>query len=263
MSRLFTFGCSYTLWPWPTWADIVAHELKIPHQNWGLPGLGNVGINNRIIECDLKNNINSDDYVLVVWSSWTREDRFKVKKSHTPYMGWSCFGDVFDTYDKQFVDNYWSLSNDLYKNSTAIIQTNRIFDIKFNGHIEKPLVNDYHDSNLGFDEREKNLAMFFEPHIPSDGIYHRDTHYCKYSKQLKESHPDVLSHLNYTIDYIMPKLGRTMSAETIDYFTRMDHDIDEFTRRTDCSDRKVFNDSLNALLIEKYNWDFNQYHGYN
>lgn len=263
MSRLFTFGCSYTLWPWPTWADIVAHELKIPHQNWGLPGLGNVGINNRIIECDLKNNINSDDYVLVVWSSWTREDRFKVKKSHTPYTGWSCFGDVFDTYDKQFVDNYWSLSNDLYKNSTAIIQTNRIFDIKFNGHIEKPLVNDYHDSNLGLDEREKNLAMFFEPHIPSDGVYHHSKHYCKYNKKLEENHPDVLSHLNYTIEYIMPKLGRTMSSETIDYFTRMDHDIDEFSRRTDCSDRKMFNINLNQLLIEKYNCDFNQYHGHN
>ena len=35
-NRLFTFGCSYTRYNWPTWADIIADDLQIPFQNWGV-----------------------------------------------------------------------------------------------------------------------------------------------------------------------------------------------------------------------------------
>lgn len=259
MSRLFTFGCSYTNWPWPTWADILAHELKIPHENWALPGIGNISIANRMLECDLKNNFTDDDFILVVWSSWTREDRFKVKKAFAPY-GWNCLGDVHYSYDKDFIDNHWSLSNDLYKNSTAIIQANRMFDLRFNGHITYPIVFDYADSYLGFDESETNLSKFFEPYIPNDGLYNHDKHTCNY--KLHESHPDVMSHLNYTLEYIMPKLNLVMSTETIEHFTKMDQDIHQFAINNDSSNRKVFNHNLIEFLMDKYNWTTSNNYGF-
>ena len=260
MSRLFTFGCSYTLWPWPTWADIVAHELKLEHHNWALPGLGNVGIASRMLECDLTHKFNDDDIILVVWSSWTREDRFNVKKSFSD--GWSRLGDVHHSYDKDFIHDHWSLSNDLIKNSTSIIQSNRVFDIKFNGHIQTLLINGYEYSNLGFTESETNLAKFYEPYVPNDGIYDNEVYTCKY-KELNENHPDVLSHLNYTLEYIMPKLNLTMSPDTINHFTKMDQDIENFSRITHCQDRKTFNSRLNLYLLEHYNWEYSPYNGIN
>ena len=43
MRRLFTFGCSYTSWNWPTWADLLG--LEVEHfENWGHAGIGNRAI---------------------------------------------------------------------------------------------------------------------------------------------------------------------------------------------------------------------------
>ncbi len=74
-NRIFTFGCSYTSFMWPTWADIIADDLCLPLQNWGIAGIGNVAIVSRMLECDLKNKFTDSDLILVNWSSWHREDR--------------------------------------------------------------------------------------------------------------------------------------------------------------------------------------------
>jgi hypothetical protein len=74
-SRLFTFGCSFTQYHWPTWADILGQEAQ-EFQNWGLSGCGNDFILNRLIECHQRNTINKKDLVIIMWTSVTREDHF-------------------------------------------------------------------------------------------------------------------------------------------------------------------------------------------
>lgn len=100
MRRLFTFGCSFTRYKWPTWADIVGTGFDL-HQNWGLRGAGNNYIANSVIECDLTQKFTSDDTVIVQWSSVTREDRY-VNGS------WIVAGNVLGSeqpiYDRKFVD---------------------------------------------------------------------------------------------------------------------------------------------------------------
>ncbi len=265
MSRLFTFGCSYANWPWSTWAEIVAYDLEIPSQNWAMPGLGNVGIHSRLTECDLLHKFNKDDVILVVWSSWTREDRYDVKKRAQPERrSWSLTGDVHFTYDKQFVDNYWSMSNDLVKNSTAIISANKMFDIKFNGHISTPLTSLYNDPMLSFDKNEKLIAKFYEPHIPNDGEYSclNGKHLCRYTKT-QDSHPDVLSHLDYVREFIEPKLGKPLRKSTVDYFTEMHYTICDYTENTmDMSDGIDYRKKIESLLLTKFNRPNNSYRGF-
>ena len=73
--RFFAFGCSFTHYPWPTWADIIGQN--IPHyENWGMGGAGNQFIFNSIIECNRRNKFNEDDLVIVMWTSCSREDRY-------------------------------------------------------------------------------------------------------------------------------------------------------------------------------------------
>ena len=74
--RAFCFGCSFTNYEWPTWVDILRKDLDIQVQNWGLQGLGNVGILSKMIQCDIINKFTNEDLVIVLWSSWTREDRY-------------------------------------------------------------------------------------------------------------------------------------------------------------------------------------------
>lgn len=77
--RLFTFGCSMTEYPWPTWADILVHDLQSKGhtaENWGKCGAGNQYIFAKIMECHLKNNLGPNDWVLVCWTSFFRNDYY-------------------------------------------------------------------------------------------------------------------------------------------------------------------------------------------
>ena len=253
MSRLFTFGCSFTQFNWPTWADIVAYELNLPYQNWGMRGLGNIGIHSRLLECDLRNKFNENDIILVVWSDWSREDRYNVKTSSGTNK-WSATGGVIDSYDKNFIDNYCSISNDIMKNSTAIISANKMFDIRFNGYIDPPLINLHNDKALKFDETEKELSLFYEEHIPNDGGFTRTKHPCSYAL-INELHPDIISHLDYVTEYICPKLDMSLSNKTIDFFTGMHYHLVDFTNNVVHQNPKKPALHLIVKFISMYGWD--------
>jgi len=75
MARLFTFGCSFTHWSWPTWADILGREFE-QYENWGQRGAGNVFIFHSLIECYKKKVLGKGDKVVIMWSSYFREDRY-------------------------------------------------------------------------------------------------------------------------------------------------------------------------------------------
>ena len=77
MNRLFAFGCSFTNYHWPTWADIIAPNFD-EYQNWARIGAGNNFILNSLIECDLKNNFTEDDTVIVVFTLNARVDYYNI-----------------------------------------------------------------------------------------------------------------------------------------------------------------------------------------
>ena len=99
--RFFAFGCSFTQYYWPTWADIVSKEFKESY-NYGCNGAGNFFIYQSLIEAILRHKINKDDLVMVMFSNVTREDRFTKKR------GWITPGNLYfqNEYDEKFTKNY-------------------------------------------------------------------------------------------------------------------------------------------------------------
>lgn len=100
MKRLFTFGCSFTRYRWPTWADILALDYD-RHHNWAKGGGGNHFIFYSLIECARRNQITADDHVIIMWTSAAREDRY--------INGWKLQGSVYhcdlpSDYVAQFTD---------------------------------------------------------------------------------------------------------------------------------------------------------------
>ena len=80
MTRLFTFGCSFTqYWRWPSWADYVGRGFD-HYENWGLCGAGNSYIFNSLIECHQRNQIGPHDQVLIMWTNTSREDRYVIDR---------------------------------------------------------------------------------------------------------------------------------------------------------------------------------------
>ena len=89
MSRLFTFGCSYTNYRWSTWADCLAAEFDY-FENWGQSGGGNQYIFNSVMEADQRHHFDSNDTVIVCWSTFLRDDRYIDGRWHTLGNMFSC-----------------------------------------------------------------------------------------------------------------------------------------------------------------------------
>lgn len=106
MGRIFCFGCSFTGYWYPTWADILIEEAEsrgIEGYNFGRSGAGNLYIALRIWEAHAKFKFTSDDHILVCWSGWNREDRWVNGR------GWITPGNLAHqngTYEKWFVEKY-------------------------------------------------------------------------------------------------------------------------------------------------------------
>ena len=106
MSRLLTFGCSYTHYVWPTWSDFLGLHFQ-NYENWAIPGLGNQAIFERIIESHAANPITKDDTVIVQWSGHMRFDFFNrhVLKDRT--SNWRTCGSIFSQINKDILDKKW------------------------------------------------------------------------------------------------------------------------------------------------------------
>lgn len=105
MSRLFVFGCSATSWHWPTWAEMLGRSYD-HYENWGITGIGNRAIAERVSECVAKNKIGPGDTVIVQWTHFHRYD------SHVPGIivdsSWRCSGNIHSNpYELQWVKDGW------------------------------------------------------------------------------------------------------------------------------------------------------------
>jgi len=132
MARLFTFGCSFTNYSWPTWADFFGLEFDY-FENWGVPGIGNVAIANRVSECFIKNNITEDDTVVIQWTGHLRNDYhlFRDNNSRDLSNNWKTMGSMFgytntNLYNKKWIDNFFDEESYIMLSLNAIHLTTQL-----------------------------------------------------------------------------------------------------------------------------------------
>lgn len=126
--RIFAFGCSFTAYGWPTWADIIAVEAKTirtepygsQYFNYGVSGLGNLGIMARIAEANARYRFNQDDLVMVMWSTYSREDRWLND-------GWYAMGNVWNSpYPDEWVKDFCDPVGHMIRDHAIINHTNKM-----------------------------------------------------------------------------------------------------------------------------------------
>jgi len=129
--RLFTFGCSFTNYNWPTWADLYGLEYGAFHYNWGYAGLGNRAIAERLAECHARMEINSEDTVIIQWSSPLRHDYMRTNVRKTEGTYWATHGSVFSKENSKVFDYKWI--NTFWDEKAYLIHTlnNIVLTIKF------------------------------------------------------------------------------------------------------------------------------------
>lgn len=121
--RFFTFGCSFTQYFWPTWADIIAHSNFQNFENWGQLGAGNHYIFNSLVECHLKNKLTKHDTVAIMWTSVAREDRYVNKQWITP-------GNIYtqSTYSEELVKEFSDTRGFYIRDLALIYATKSLLD---------------------------------------------------------------------------------------------------------------------------------------
>lgn len=113
MKRLFTFGCSFTQFNWPSWADLLGQEQGVFYfANWGCAGLGNRAIAERVAECNVRAKFTPDDVVIVQWSSHFRHDWMHTRMPVEDVSLWRTKGSIFSppnhyTFDEHWVRKFW------------------------------------------------------------------------------------------------------------------------------------------------------------
>lgn len=114
MRRLFAFGCSFTDYPWPTWAEIAGLSFD-EFYNCGHCGAGNQLILGRILEADRRMQFTQDDVILVMWTSTPRLDMYNRGS-------WRLGGNLEHHcfYDEQWLEEYWSQDQGVYDSWKAI-----------------------------------------------------------------------------------------------------------------------------------------------
>lgn len=188
--RVFTFGCSFTHYYWDTWADILKEDLKdtdIKFYNYGVASSSNEGIARRVQEANLIHNFNDRDAILIVWSSWHREERLYPD-------GWKRGGNIYKL-DRKFAKNYYSTEHEFVKNSIAIISTNNFLKEKliFQGSMVN--IDWVHYNNI-----DQKIVNFFRPHLPKMVSFESDHKYLETYKNSFDLHSTILSHIIFLED---------------------------------------------------------------
>lgn len=191
--RIIVFGCSYSRYYWPTWADIMRwSNPDIEVINFGLFGIGNQRIFWRMNECLVKDFFDIDDQIVTVWSSWHREDRLLAN-------GWT-WGNIFnsDHYSEHYIEKYWNEDFDIIKNLNAITAANALFDISHNGTMLHVGAKERYDGCkvpelLNYESRLSNYQHYVD-RLPQLVGFNRNS---AFNGRAYDKHPDVLCHYDY------------------------------------------------------------------
>ena len=220
MGRLFTFGCSFTQFSWPTWANILGREYSY-FENWGLCGAGNLYISSSVAEASVLHNFDKDDTIMVMWTNMMREDRYLNKESK-----WCTPGNIYtqSEYPKDFVKNFVTVRGCYIRDLTQMYLTSKLLDnigckYEFMSMIDLVNPDQYNNSNVFDDihdvlEFYKDIVNKFKPSVHKV-IFNNDWQ----SRLIPESgekfridsHPVPSEHLEY-LDAVFPDLNISEST---------------------------------------------------
>lgn len=217
--RVFAFGCSFTHWHYPTWADIISKCCTNGEfYNLGEGGGGNIFISSRITQANLKFNFCDTDLILVMFSTPFRDDRWINGE-------WKLVGNIYNQffYDKKFIKDYIDpaglIIRDLALVETAISYVNSLpsDNIMFRaadiGHCEFDLKSISHKYSDRIIQLLSNSNVSKLPCLTNNmGDYLPNVYKNKQGETVYDGHPLPSDYLRFLKNSNIP-----LSQEAIDY----------------------------------------------
>lgn len=223
VKRFFAFGCSFTDYIWPTWADLLAKEMPdAEYYNFGRCGGGNLMIASRISEAHRRYKFNEDDLIIPLWTTFAREDRYL--KSHG---GWWGVGNIFTQgefptdYIKKYADMHGYLLRDISIIDLTLTFLNSL-DSSVVSLLSVPLTYQQEENDNFVNNVLELYSNVKDMHLPplvdlemqgnwdNGHEYYQDGH----TGIMQDYHPDPVRYFNY-----LKKLKFNMSPDTESYAT--------------------------------------------
>lgn len=141
MKRLFTYGCSFTKWDYPTWADIIGVNFD-EHYNRGKGGCDHTFMLDRIHDDYSRFKINPEtDKIFIATTGFNRLTWFNNHNFHTVgdlynWQGSIQQAGIFDSNRLDgFFDLIWNLDWACIRAAQAIIQIKRFLELQKINHV--------------------------------------------------------------------------------------------------------------------------------
>lgn len=225
--RIFSFGCSFTHYIYPTYANVLAAECnQATFYNLGKAGGGNSLIAWRLAEANQRFKFTADDLVTVMYTSFSREDRYIGTK-------WATHGNVYnnDFFDESFLKKYTDPNGYLIQNCATIALTNGYLKnlpcdtLILNGYPFfynewKELLDEHYIRNLKITYKDTfegipiSLFEYLFPDMKSNTFHLKGLTYLREDGTMfKDAHPNPLSGY----DYLKNCLGLPLTNIALDY----------------------------------------------
>lgn len=218
MNRLFVFGCSYTNYAYPTWADIISVNFD-QYYNYGRAGACNTYIMNKVIAVDDKIGFNrKTDTVIIMLTGFGRF-------SYLPRTsGWITPGDLYnynintkDHITTHFYDNMWSDNWAVYQSwiATKVIK-NTLLSKKIKHYIVMGINNDsYINGSSELDDamyvKALEIYNFLDNKTSLDKWKEQNNYYeSEFWENIKamDGHPSMNVYFQYAKDFFPAHVTR-------------------------------------------------------
>lgn len=230
--RIFTFGCSFTEYFWPTWADMILHNND--GVNYGRLGGGYEQIMSNLVQCDLDYKLNSNDIVIIVFPNFLRWD--------LPfYPNMVCVGNMIMSHWYKYINKFWTIDGVVYKNINLMYMIDTFLKsknvtFKYSGMIDTYNYLDDVLREVKVDnkllihvnkiKKEINLLTDFYSFLHNDNnLVWKKTKKWKIDKW-EDMHPRPIDHYKWLNDILLPELKIDINISNDDILI-MEQIIDE------------------------------------
>ena len=245
MKRLFAFGCSFTNYVWPTWADILGKSFD-HYENWGQSGAGNLFIAASVSEAHARRQITENDTVIIMWTNVAREDRY--------VNGWVTPGNIHtqSIYDDNFIRNHVTDRGCYVRDFAVMNLTKKLLDGIGCKYIMLSMVDmnnprqyehSPNDSVTDVFDVYHELVNVIRPSVHKTifnydwfGRSPNNKYFGVKGFKKRDPHPTPLEHLEY-IDIVMPELD--ISPNTRDWLNKYNDSMElkKYFNQTKIMDR--------------------------
>jgi hypothetical protein len=230
MSRCFAFGCSFTNWFYPTWADFIGYNFD-EYYNYAKGATSNTTMFHRFIEVDKQFTFTKDDMILWGLSGLGRYNFFVEKEPGVTNL----FGCGLLNVDDEWIDShpknkkysdlikfardkFWQQKWGLYYTNVAVNNVTRLckaLGIKL--HIIAAMdIDVWIEQDLTHEEKELLVDIKDKLHVPISLQEFDEKNYTR-PFPIIDNHPFIDGHWGFVKKYF----PEYVSEKNTDYFNRL------------------------------------------